>query len=119
MLVLWPPWAHVDLLHGSEALTYACSQLQDSNNTRPTGHETDLVNIVLARAKPSDAASVVTSVCRVAIAWDDLDLWNRAVKVTNAERSIAALQEPNILSALKKFGFNKMKPRYCELVHLH
>ncbi|OSD00799.1 hypothetical protein PYCCODRAFT_1469016 [Trametes coccinea BRFM310] len=40
-----------------------------------------------------------------AIAWGDLSLWLRAVKSCDAERSIAALQDRNVLEALKKFGF--------------
>ncbi|KAL7285084.1 hypothetical protein ACG7TL_000176 [Trametes sanguinea] len=36
-----------------------------------------------------------------AIAWGDLSLWLRAVKSCDAERSIAALQDRNVLEALK------------------
>lgn len=116
MLVLWPPWAHFDIIHGAEGFAYACAQLQKSNTTKPTGDEQSLTDVIMARAKPSDSANVVSSICRVAIQWNDLDLWNRAVVACEAERSIDTLKEENALLALKKFGFKDIHPRYVLLI---
>lgn len=107
---MWPSWAHFDVVHGSEGFSYACETVQHSTSPKPTGEETELTEIILARASTSQSTAVVNSVCCAAIRWKDLSLWLRAVKACDAERSINALEEEHIYRAVTAFGFAKMKP---------
>lgn len=110
VLVMWPAWAHFDLVHGSEGFTYACQRIRDSKSSQPTTEETELTEIVLVRANATTSGAVVESVCRAALRWGDLSLWFRAIKACDAERSIAALGEKHIYLAVAVFGFSEVKP---------
>ncbi|KAJ8455552.1 hypothetical protein ONZ51_g12411 [Trametes cubensis] len=110
VLVMWPSWAHFDMIHGSNGLSYACQKIRASTSSHPTAEEKELVDIILARAGPSHCAAVVSSLCHTALVWRDLSLWTRAVKKCNAERSVTTLQEGNILKAVKTFGFSSIQP---------
>lgn len=110
---MWPSWAHFDVVHGSEGFSYACGTIQHSTSPKPTQEETELTEIILARASPSKSAAVVRSVCFAAIRWKDLSLWLRAVKgACDAEQSTNALGEDHIHLAINAFGFTKVKPWY-------
>ncbi|KAI9060522.1 hypothetical protein FKP32DRAFT_1595275 [Trametes sanguinea] len=111
VLVIWPPWANFDMVHGANGFDYACRRISASTSTQPTAEELELAEIILTRATLSQAAAVISSVCRAAITWGDVTLWLRAVLTCDAERSIATLQDRNILDALKKFGFAKIRAR--------
>ena len=78
----------------------------------PTEEETELANIVLSSATASQCKSVMDSVCRVALTWQDLSLWFRGVKAADAERSIATMHEDNIFKALAIFGAQQILPWY-------
>ncbi|PIL31359.1 hypothetical protein GSI_06058 [Ganoderma sinense ZZ0214-1] len=110
VLVLWPKWAHFDLVHGSEAFSFACEELRASTSQEATEDEVELVEIILARSTASKAKDVVSSVCRVALTWKDFSLWFRAVRACDAEKSIGALQVDNILRAVATFGFDEVQP---------
>ena len=71
-----------------------------------------MAEIVLARAKPDLAMKVVSSVCRVAIAWGDAALWQRAVRACDADRAISELKSQNALSAIEALGLDAVKPWY-------
>ena len=72
-----------------------------------------MAEIVLARAKPDLAMKVVSSVCRVAIAWGDAALWQRAVRACDADRAISELKSQNALDAIEALGLDTVKPWYC------
>ncbi|KAH9897752.1 hypothetical protein C8Q73DRAFT_370472 [Cubamyces lactineus] len=110
VLVMWPSWAHFDMVHGSNGLSYACQKIRESTSLRPSVEEMDLVEIILARAGPSHCATVISSLCHVAVIWKDFPVWARAVKVCDAERSINSLQEENVFKALSVFGFQNIRP---------
>ncbi|KAL1951365.1 hypothetical protein VTO73DRAFT_514 [Trametes versicolor] len=110
VLVMWPAWAHFDLIHGSEGFTYACQRIRDSKSSQPTTEETELTEIILVRANATKSGAIVESVCRAALRWKDLSLWFRAIKACDAERSISALGEKHIYLAVDAFGFAEVKP---------
>ncbi|EIW64174.1 uncharacterized protein TRAVEDRAFT_68036 [Trametes versicolor FP-101664 SS1] len=112
VLIMWPAWAHIDILYGSGpgGLSDACETIQQSTTRKPTEEETELASMILARATPSDSAAVVKGVCFAAIRWKDLSLWLRAVKACDAERSIKILGEDHIYSAIAAFDFAKVRP---------
>ena len=111
---MWPQWAHSDIIHGADGFAYACKKLEASVTSVATHEEAKLARIVLARASQFQSTAVVSSVCRVALAWKDLPLWFEAVKVCDAERSLETLEEGNIYRALETFGTEKILPWYVE-----
>lgn len=110
VLVMWPSWAHFDIMHGSEGFTYACQKIRESKTLQPTPEETEMTEIILVRANSTTCGAVVDSVCRAALRWKDLSLWFRAVKACDAERSIVALGENHVYLAVAAFGFSEVKP---------
>lgn len=112
VLIMWPAWAHIDILYGSGpgGLADACEAIQQSTTRKPTEEETELTSMILARATPSDSAAVVKGVCFAAIRWKDLSLWLRAVEACDAGRSIKTLGEDHIYSAITTFEFAKVRP---------
>lgn len=105
VLIMWPSWAHFDVVHGSEGFSYACKAIRQSTSQKPTAEETELTEIILARATASQSVEVVQSVCHAAIRWKDVSLWSRAVKVCEADRSIGTLNEDHVYQAISAFGF--------------
>ncbi|KAH9849223.1 hypothetical protein C2E23DRAFT_888412 [Lenzites betulinus] len=110
VLVMWPAWAHLDIISGSEGIAYACQKLRESNSPLPTTEETELTEVILIRAGVEHSASVVNSVCLAAIRWKDLTLWFRAVKACDAERSVRTIGEEHLFLAIYSFGFSDVKP---------
>lgn len=112
VLIMWPAWAHIDILYGSGpgGLSDACETIQQSTTRKPTDEETELASMILARATPADSAAVVKGVCFAAIRWKDLSLWLRAVEACDAERSIKTLGEDLIYNAISAFEFAKVRP---------
>ena len=109
--MVWPPWANYNIIHGANGFSYACEKLRASTTSERPEAESELVQIILTRASASQSVAVVSSLCRVAVTWNDLSLWLRALKACDAERSIAALGGENrIYQAISRWGFESIKP---------
>ncbi len=48
VLVIWPPFAHFDIIHRGRGSEYACEKVRASTGTRPTQEELEIVDIILS-----------------------------------------------------------------------
>ncbi|PIL31358.1 hypothetical protein GSI_06057 [Ganoderma sinense ZZ0214-1] len=107
VLVIWPPFAHFDIIHGGRGLEYACEKVRASTGPRPTQEELELVNLILSRYR-GRTTEIVSSVCRAAFQWRDVALWARAVQTCSL--SVAALKDDHIYEVVATFGFALLHP---------
>lgn len=113
LLVIWPSWSHLELVNGKEAFLQVCAQLRKTGlTTQSTAEQVKLVDIILGSATPEKYEDIVSSVCPVAIAWNELELWMRAVQLSGAVRSIAHMRQENMLLATATFGFANLPARW-------
>lgn len=73
VLIIWPPFAHFDIIHGGRGLKYACEKVCASTGTRPTQEEHELVDIILSRYS-GQRVDAVSTICRAALRWGDAAL---------------------------------------------
>ena len=99
------------MVHGPKAFAYACKQLRSSTSLEITPQDSDLAQAILARASPAKSAEVIETVCTVAMRWNNITLWSRALKSCDAERSIETLGgEQHVYQALTQWSFRKVRP---------
>ena len=106
--VLFPRWARLDSAYGTHNIRDAYEQLLTCDTSEPTPVYLELVEHILSC--PSKSAPYVEAVYRAALLWKDVSLWLRAVKACDAERAVWALGKDNVDNALKRFGFDPLRP---------
>ncbi|KAH9936700.1 hypothetical protein B0H21DRAFT_758571 [Amylocystis lapponica] len=109
-LVIWPEWNNLDNVYGLSSCRRACEQLRTTTSLAPTPRDIELVEYVIRDASLQTREKLVMqSVCSAACTWKDFSIWMRAVDACDAQRSISALGEENIQSAVSTFGFSSLK----------
>ncbi|KAI0756099.1 hypothetical protein C8Q80DRAFT_1264201 [Daedaleopsis nitida] len=116
VVVLWPEWADFEVVNGPNAIQDACERLRAHEGSNPAPEDTQLVENVLANATAPHYEAILTSACRVALMWNNFELWLRTVQACNAARSISAVGTANVQMAVGTFGFQQMQPYLEQLV---
>ena len=106
VLIIWPPFAHFDIIHGGRGLEDACEKVCASTGTRPTQEEHELVDIILSRYS-GQRVDAVSTICRAALRWGGAALWSRAVRACHA--SVTVLKNDHIYEVIKVFGFAQVQ----------
>ncbi|KAI1793097.1 hypothetical protein LXA43DRAFT_281235 [Ganoderma leucocontextum] len=114
VLVIWPPWAHYDIVYGEEGLSRACNELTSSTTMSPTSEENQLVQFVLSRLEgdcsADDMNQAMSSVSSIACNWKDLALWTKSMVRGSRLSLSSSLVEGSIHTAVQTFGFNAVEP---------
>lgn len=115
MVVIWPPWAHYNIVYGEEALSRACKDLESSKTTTPTSEEELLVRFVLSRLGVDDDDvdydDVLNTMPLAACRWKDLAIWTKTMDKCLPEVGISAMfMEGSINTAVETFGFPAIEP---------
>ncbi|KAI0756143.1 hypothetical protein C8Q80DRAFT_1115759 [Daedaleopsis nitida] len=124
VVVLWPQSAQFSVTHGRNAIPNACQALRSRDNPMRTPEDDQLVEDVLANASaphanasvPSHRQDILSSICHIALVWNDLALWLRTVRVCDATRSISVIGAEKVQMAVGTFGFEQMRPYLEQLV---
>ena len=115
MVVIWPLWAHYNIVYGDEALSRACKDLESSETTTPTSEEELLVQFILSRLDADDDDvdydEVLSSVPFAACRWKDLAMWTKTMDKCLPQAGISALfVEGSLNKAVETFGFPAIEP---------
>ncbi|KAI0796383.1 hypothetical protein BC629DRAFT_1592608 [Irpex lacteus] len=107
-LVIWPVYEDFSVLYtGKDAIKKAAADVQSISSRHASLIEDDLVQLLLSRALQSPKL-IVQAVCRVALRWRRLPLWNRAIEKC-CQDSVAILSPKQVFDAIQCFGLESVQ----------
>lgn len=112
VLVIWPKRNRPSVLYsGNAGFIRACTELEGSTPAGPSAKDNELVELLLSK-QDADPQRVAQVICQAACAWQDVDLWHKAISVPSKLHGLATISDDNKLYAVKAFGFEYVRSRY-------
>ncbi|TCD67262.1 hypothetical protein EIP91_000339 [Steccherinum ochraceum] len=127
VLIMWPHHSNFTIrFEESKNLDQICKAIARISNNVPTAEDTKLVELALnSDQAQSHPMQVATAVCRVALLWNDLSLWQRAVRECSPAKNegLAILESRDywspartvtavpklVIDAVSLFGFDNVQ----------
>ncbi|KAL4247009.1 hypothetical protein ABKN59_001281 [Abortiporus biennis] len=120
VLVIWPKVMNSKVCYvGEDGFQRVCALLSEIQTSRRTAMDDKFLEFILHghRRKPAmDACMITKAVCRVASAWHDCILWNRAVSLGSPFGGLAVLPTSDVVEAFLKFSFSYIRPSFDMLL---
>lgn len=111
--MIWPNRNHFKIAYSGTGLKNACVQLESDAASLPVPTEDSLklVNFMLSRASEAPT-SLIPSVCRAAISWNDWALWDSTLENHFWIKDQPSLNDSDLSDALRTFGFELTRKTY-------
>lgn len=110
VLVLYHEDHELDIFLSTGGISYALQRLKRKELSKPTADDRRVANWVIARLTARDPTTT-REMAKIAIQWNDLEMWNKVVKASVADKGIQVLGKDSLIKAAwKKFSFETIRP---------
>jgi hypothetical protein len=107
VLILFPVSKELDILLNAGGVSYALQ----NKDSRPHEEDRTVANFILGRIKRGNKVPAL-AMADLAMQWNDLTMWIRVIKASEADKSLDVLGADKFVAAWKAFSFEAIHPTW-------